>query len=119
MNGLHVGAGILHFFTRSQKFLAGSVIKLTNHQVTPRLIWVVENCKEFQQAMKENDAVFGTIESFLLHKLTGGRNEVVMDVTNAIAPGCYDPFTMSWAGWAINMFKFDRKIFPKVNFPLI
>lgn len=37
-----------------------------------------------------------------------------MDITNAIATGFYDPFTMSWGNWALNMFKIDKKLLPKV-----
>lgn len=62
--------------------------------------------------------MFGTIESYLLYKFRRGDGndafEHVMDITNAIATGFYDPFTMSWAGWAMNMFKIEKKLLPKV-----
>ncbi|KAG5666386.1 hypothetical protein PVAND_014415 [Polypedilum vanderplanki] len=116
--GLHLGAGFLYFFTRSQKFLAGSVLKLTNTQVTPRLLWCLENIPELKEGIKLGEAVFGTIESFLLYRLKKGNTltqvEHVSDMTNAIATGLYDPFTLSWGDWAFKMFKINRNIMPKV-----
>ncbi|XP_070504877.1 glycerol kinase 5-like [Chironomus tepperi] len=117
-SGIHLGSNFLYCFTRSQKFLAGSVIKLTNPQVVPKLLWCLQNNKQLQDSLRKNEASFGTVDAFLLYRLRRGTSsdkvETVMDVTNAIATGLYDPFTMSWAGWAINLFKIERKLLPKV-----
>lgn len=91
---------------------------MTNFQVTPRLLWILKHNKQLQDSLKKNDALFGTIESFLLYRFRQGKSndqiEHVMDITNAIATGFYDPFTMTWAGWAINVFKIEKKLLPKV-----
>lgn len=37
-----------------------------------------------------------------------------MDVSCASATGIFDPFTMEWADWALNILKLPRNIFPEV-----
>ena len=119
-HGLHFGAGILYFFTRSQKFLAGSVLKLANSQVTPRLLWCLETIQELRDGVRQNEALFGTVESYLLFRLRRGDSmadvEHIEEITNAVATGLYDPFTLSWGDWALNMFKINRRIMPRVSF---
>ena len=86
----------------------------------PKLLWFLQNNKQLQDSVRKNEASFGTVDAFLLQRLKRGTSsddvETLMDVTNAIATGLYDPFTMSWAGWAINLFKIERKLLPKVRF---
>ena len=36
---LHAGAGLMHFITRSKRFLAASIISLTTQHVVPKLYW--------------------------------------------------------------------------------
>lgn len=85
----------------------------------PKLLWCLQNNKQLQDSVRKNEASFGTVDAFLLYRLKRGNSideiENMMDVTNAIATGLYDPFTMSWAGWAINLFKIEKKLLPKVS----
>lgn len=39
--------------------------------------------------------MFGTLDTWLIYKLTGGVNYVT-DITNASATGFYDPFVLDW-----------------------
>ncbi|XP_021931415.1 putative glycerol kinase 5 isoform X2 [Zootermopsis nevadensis] len=113
MKGLRMGAFCCHAISRSNRFLAGSVLKLMNSQVTLRLVWVLENVEELQKAVKCHDAMFGTIDTWLLYRLTGGRIHVT-DVSNASATGFYDPFTMEWANWCLRLFHIPSDILPEV-----
>lgn len=38
----------------------------------------------------------------------------VTDVSSASATGLFDPFTMKWADWGLNIFKLPRTLFPEV-----
>lgn len=106
---LRAGAGVLHFFTRNKRFLAGSVIKLMNPQVTLRLAWVLENNSDLKRDVKEDKVLYGTIDSWLLYRLRQGLDqsrvvEHIGDVTNCTSTGFYDPFGQEWAGWALSLF---------------
>lgn len=44
-------------------------------------------------------------------KITGKH---ISDVSSASATGLFDPFTMQWATWALNILKIPKNIFPRV-----
>ncbi|KAH0539310.1 putative glycerol kinase 5 [Cotesia glomerata] len=111
MKSLRMGAHILYTLSRNKRFLAGSVLKLMNTQTTLRLMWVLQNIPGLREAAQSGKAVFGGVDCWLLYKLTGKH---ITDVSNASATGLYDPFTMSWAQWAMNLFKIPSTMFPKV-----
>ncbi|XP_058832742.1 putative glycerol kinase 5 [Topomyia yanbarensis] len=115
---LKFGARFLHFFSRSKRFLAGSVIKMMNPQVTLRLAWVLQNNGDLQRDVKNGNVLYGTIDSWLLYRLRQGTDrtrfvEHISDVTNCTASGFYDPFGQEWAGWALNLFSIKKELLPK------
>lgn len=111
MRGLRLGAHILYTLSRSKRFLAGSVFKFMNTQMTLKLLWALQHVPGLREAAINGRAVFGGVDCWLLYKLTGKH---VTDVSSASATGLFDPFTMSWAGWAMNILKLPRCIFPDV-----
>ncbi|XP_050094584.1 putative glycerol kinase 5 isoform X4 [Anopheles aquasalis] len=116
---LKFGASLLHFFTRSKRFLAGSVIKLMNPQVTLRLAWVLQNNAAVQEDLKSGNVLYGTIDSWLLYRLRQGSDRTrpvkhISDVTNCTSTGLYDPFSQQWAGWATNLFSIKKELLPEV-----
>ncbi|XP_015592528.1 putative glycerol kinase 5 [Cephus cinctus] len=111
MRGLRTGAHLLYVLSRSKRFLAGSVLKLMNTQMTLRLTWALQHVPGLNEAAINGRAVFGGVDCWLLYKLTGKH---ITDASSASATGLFDPFTMQWAGWALNLFKLPRNIFPKV-----
>ncbi|XP_032681954.1 putative glycerol kinase 5 isoform X2 [Odontomachus brunneus] len=111
MKVVRMGARLLYMFTRNKRFLAGSVLKFLNGMVTMKLIWVLENIPGLRQAAEKGEVAFGGVDSWLLYKLTGKH---IMDVSCASGTGIFDPFTMQWADWGINILKLPRKIFPEI-----
>lgn len=78
-------------------------------QTTLRLAWMIQNNKKLQAAIEQKNALFGTLDSWLLYRLRQGdaldyKPEHISDVTNVSATGFYDPFTLQWAKWALNLF---------------
>ena len=118
MKALNVIAGVVYSVTRLPRLLAGSVLKLMNNQVTPRLLWFLENNEKLREAVNRDDALIGTLDSYLLFRLRSGKalNKVehISDITNCSATGLYDPFTLNWAGWSSMLFKKKMPILPKV-----
>ena len=51
-----------------------------------RLSWALKNISEVTQAAKEDDLMFGTLDSWLLYKLNGGCQHVT-EASNAISTG--------------------------------
>ncbi|XP_048460441.1 putative glycerol kinase 5 [Rhincodon typus] len=67
---VHKSSGLLHFLTRKKRFLAASVIHFSTQHVSIRLAWVLQNIKQVQDAVAEENCSFGTIDTWLLYKLT-------------------------------------------------
>ncbi|XP_013137509.1 PREDICTED: putative glycerol kinase 5 [Papilio polytes] len=110
---IKVGAYILHMVSRSKRFKAGSVFKFSNNQTTLRLFWALNNVQSLKTAVESGDAMFGTLDTWLLYKLTGNKLHMT-DVSSASATGFFDPFTMQWASWAMSIFGIPMSALPEV-----
>ncbi|XP_011296674.1 putative glycerol kinase 5 [Fopius arisanus] len=111
MKSLRMGSHILYTLTRKKRFLAGSVLKLMNTQMTLRLAWALNHIPGLKKAAMNGKAVFGGVDCWLLYKLTGKH---ITDVSSASASGLFDPFTMCWSGWAQSLFEIPASMFPRI-----
>lgn len=64
-------------------------------------------------AVDSNNALFGTIDTWLIYKFTAGNHHVI-DITNASATGLYDPFVKQWGIWAVDVLKIPTSILPEI-----
>ncbi|CAH0713348.1 unnamed protein product, partial [Brenthis ino] len=110
---IKIGAFVLFMISRSKRFKAGSVLKFSNTQTTLRLYWALHNVPELKSAIQNHDAMFGTLDTWLLYKMTGSKLHMT-DVSSASATGFFDPFTMQWASWAMSLFGIPQAALPKV-----
>lgn len=94
MKGMKGVCYSLYMMTRSKRYLAGSVLKLMNSQVTVRLMHELQNNDKLKDAVKRKQAVLDTLDSWLLFKLRKVSNEHVTDITSATATGEFF-FTLS------------------------
>lgn len=93
---LHMGTYLAYIFTRHLKFGMVSRLKFASNHVTIRLLWLLQNNREVQKALFEKNLMFGTMDTWLIYKLTGGKT-YVSDISNASATGMYDPFSLCWS----------------------
>ncbi|XP_025304521.1 glycerol kinase 5 isoform X1 [Canis lupus baileyi] len=105
---------VLHFFTRNKRFLAVSLFNFTNQHVSLRLAWILQNLVEVQKAVEEDNCCFGTLDTWLLHKLTKG-SEFATDFSNASATGLFDPYKMHWSGLLASLLSIPLSILPPVK----
>ncbi|CAG5049140.1 unnamed protein product [Parnassius apollo] len=113
LKAIKFGAYVLHMVTRSKRFRAASVFNFTNNQTILRLSWALHNIQALKDAVQNKEAMFGTLDTWLLYKLTGNKVHI-SDVSSASATALYDPFTMQWAGWAMQFFNIPFSILPEV-----
>jgi putative glycerol kinase 5 len=78
-----------------------------------RLLWVLDNIPGIRDAVRRNDVLFGTLDTYLIYRLSAGKTHIT-DASSASATGMFDPFTMTWASWAENIFNVPFTILPKV-----
>ncbi len=76
-----------------------------------KIKWILENCDLTDNL---NDVTFGTIDTFLVYKLTG--NEVcVTDVSNASRTMLLNIHTLKWDEELLNIFNIPKEILPEVK----
>ena len=111
---LNMGAGVLHFVTRNKRFLGASVISLTTQQVAPRLYWALNNIPGAKELMNSDQLYFGTMDTWLLWKLTGGKVHAT-DYSNVCTTVLYDPFQLKYSDTILNLMGFSKSMLPEVR----
>nr|CAD7572466.1 unnamed protein product [Timema californicum] len=106
-----------HNFITWKDIRADGLVRYWNNSykmmVTMRLVWALQHVESLKEAASQGQAMFGTVDTWLLYRLTAGRLHVT-DVSNASATGMYDPFIMDWGSWALKLFNIPGDMLPKV-----
>lgn len=79
-----------------------------------KMRWLLENSKEVQKAFKEKDLAFGTIDTFILWKLTGGASYFT-DVSNASRTLLMNLKTLNWDDELLKIFKITKDCLPQIK----
>uniref|UniRef100_A0A4W6E4N8 Probable glycerol kinase n=1 Tax=Lates calcarifer TaxID=8187 RepID=A0A4W6E4N8_LATCA len=82
-----------------------------------KLRWLLDNVDEVRQAVLSGRAMFGTVDSWIIWCLTGGRNGGVhcTDVSNASRTMLFNIHTMDWDPELCRYFDVPMEILPKVR----
>lgn len=76
--------------------------------------WILENVDGARQKADEGKLLFGTIDSWLIWKLSGGSTHVT-DVTNASRTMIYDINTLKWDQELLDLFGIPNSMLPEVK----
>lgn len=116
MKGIRMGSKALHLVTRQKKYIVGGILKLKNAMVNMRLLWTIQNIPELTEALKteKENIMFGTLECWLLFKLSGDKKLHLSTYSNAAATGIFDPFSLDYVSWIPMVFGIPNEIMPKV-----
>jgi len=76
--------------------------------------WILENVAGARQAAADGKLAFGTIDTWLTWKLTGGQTHVT-DVSNASRTMLYNIHTREWDDDLLNIFGVPRAMLPEVR----
>ena len=77
-----------------------------------KILWLLRNVDEVNKAKLDNDLCFGTIDSWLLYKLTGNH---VTDVTNASRTLLMDLHTLNWMEDVVNSLDIPLDSLPSIK----
>ena len=111
---LNAGSGVLHFMTRSKRFLAASIISLSTQQVVPRLFWALNNIEGAKDLMKNDKLNFGTMDTWILWKLTNGMVHAT-DYSNICTSVLFDPYQLKYSDIMLNLMGFSKTMLPEVR----
>ena len=79
-----------------------------------KIKWILDNVEGARQKAKENKIIFGTIDTYLIWKLTGGKVHVT-DYTNASRTLLYNIHTLEWDQELMDILDVPPYILPKVR----
>ncbi|CAN8022156.1 unnamed protein product [Ixodes persulcatus] len=113
MMALRLSARLLHWVTRRPRFLVASILRFEPGLAVMRLLWVLQNIPGLQEATQAGKVLMGTVDTFLLWRLTGGKVHAT-DPSNACITGIFDPFTMEWSQLIIDMLGIPTSLLPRV-----
>ncbi|XP_074312674.1 glycerol kinase-like [Silene latifolia] len=81
-----------------------------------KLLWLMENVEEVKQAVEKGDALFGTVDTWLIWNLTGGIKGGlhVTDVSNASRTMLMNLKTLAWDEETLKTLKIPPQLLPKI-----
>jgi glycerol kinase len=82
-----------------------------------KLKWVLDNVRGARASAERGDAIFGTIDTWLIWNLTGGPNggAHVTDVTNSSRTLLMNLRTLDWDDELLELFTIPRAMLPKIT----
>ncbi len=83
----------------------------------PKVKWILDNVDGVRAAAERGDAIFGTIDSFLIWWMTGGPTGGVhvTDVTNASRTMLMDLKTLDWDTEILRIMGIPRQMLPEIR----
>jgi len=79
-----------------------------------KLAWLLDNVAGAREAAERGQLAFGTVDSFLLWRLTGGRVHAT-DATNACRTMLYDIRRGEWDEELLKLFGIPRAVLPQIR----
>jgi len=93
---------------------ARSGLKLDPYFSASKLRWILDNVDGARELADSGRLAFGTVDSFLIWRLTGGRSHVT-DVTNASRTALYNIHDVDWDDELLALFDVPRSVLPSVR----
>ena len=76
--------------------------------------WLLDNVDGLRERAQNGEIAFGTIDTWLIYNLTGGR-EHITDYTNASRTMLYNIFDLKWDDELLDMLDTPKEILPEVK----
>ena len=95
------------------------VIKKTGLRLDPyfsatKISWIIKNVPGAMDLLRKKRLAFGTVDSFLLWRLTGGRTHAT-DATNASRTMLFNIHTQEWDDELLKIFGIPSSLLPEVH----
>jgi glycerol kinase len=89
--------------------VAAAHLTITPAMSAPHVRWVLDNVEGAAAKEAAGDLMFGTVDTWLLWKYTGGKVHAT-DFSNISATGMWDPYNMKWSSSLLKPFGMPGKI---------
>ena len=100
----------------ADRFREKTGLPLATYFAATKMQWLLKNSKEVAEAVADGRAMFGTMDSWVVWKLTGGRDggAFVTDVTNASRTMLMDLNSLQWDSEMLNVFGVPAGVLPEI-----
>lgn len=97
-------------------FVEACGLPISNYFSAVKVMWLLDNVEAVKEAVKKGDALFGTIDSWLIWNLTGGKHNGVhvTDITNASRTMLMNLSTLDWDQTTLHTLGIPAQILPKI-----
>ncbi len=96
------------------RFRAQTGLPLATYFSGPKLRWLLDNVPQARARAESGDLLFGTIDAWLIWKLTGGRVHAT-DVTNASRTQLMNLHTLDWDPDLLRALDIPRAMLPEIR----
>lgn len=99
------------------RFRARTGLPLAAYFSGSKMKWILDHVGGVREAAGRGEAVFGTIDTYLIWQLTGGpgRGVHVTDVTNASRTFLMNLETLAWDDELLSVFSVPREMLPEIR----
>jgi glycerol kinase len=99
--------------------LEALVIEKTGLRIDPyfsatKLVWILDNVPDARRRANAGELAFGTVDSFLIWRLTGGRMHAT-DATNASRTMLFNIQTQQWDRELLDLLQVPENLLPEVK----
>jgi glycerol kinase len=98
------------------RFRGKTGLPLSTYFSALKIRWILENIRDARQQAEAGELLFGTVDTYLLWRLTGAVNGGlhVTDVTNASRTQLMNLATLDWDAEILAAFAIPRNILPRI-----
>lgn len=89
-------------------------LKIDTYFPASKITWLIENEPDIAAALRDGRALIGTIDAYLIYRLTGGM-VFATDTTNASRTLLFDIHTLSWSDELCALFGVPMAALPEVR----
>ncbi len=99
------------------RFRAKTGLPVATYFSAPKIRWVLDNVKAAKEAALKGNAMFGTMDSWVIWNLTGGikGGSHVTDVTNASRTMLMDIATLKWDKEILKILDIPDSLLPRIT----
>ena len=89
-------------------------LKLSPYFSAAKIAWILENVEGARERAEKGNLCYGTMDSFLVYRLTGGRS-FLTDYSNASRTQLFNIKTLAWDEEICRVFKIPAENLPRVS----
>ena len=91
-----------------------TVLRMNPYFSASKIRFILDNIPEGQERAERGDLLFGTIDSWIIYKMTNGKSHFT-DVTNASRTMLYNIFDMKWDPELLKIWNIPEAMLPEVK----